>query len=177
MLPRKISENEETYLEFFHLCQCFHFLWFSRRPFEISLTSNDFRVDLVKFRVLHIMSSFVRPKRGHRRRGFEIFTWIKAYIRFVEPEGRKSSALYQNPEAMCFQRFLDVKWKTFSLLECDVFNWIKAYIRFVEPVMIDPWGLAKIYLTWRPDASARYPFVSFARMLLDAWSVDPLIEG
>ena len=37
-----------------------------------------------------------------------VFIWIRAHLCYIKPEGRKSSALYQNPRSTHFQVFLDI---------------------------------------------------------------------
>ena len=61
-----------------------------------------------------------------------VFNRIRPYLGCGEPEGRKPSALYQNPGSMHF----NVSWpliKKVVLLEYSILVWIIAYLRCGEP--------------------------------------------
>ena len=73
----------------------------SRRSFGSSF---NFRISVSR----HLMKNVVRSK-------WHFFDGVIPYLRYGEPEGRKSSALYQNPRSTHFLCSLHILWKRFSI--------------------------------------------------------------
>ena len=62
----------------------------------------------IRIRVRHIFHVFSTSYEKRFSIKMRFFIRIRAYLLYVEPEGRKSSALYQNPCSTHFSCFLDI---------------------------------------------------------------------
>ena len=98
----------------------------------------------------------IRPQEVCLREGY-IFVRIRAYLRYIEPEGRKPSALYQNPGTISrFEKTMD--------LGPGAWGGPRAFGRGVNPSLNLSSGTAPLATDWSLLASP-LPILSRSRLL------------